>query len=161
MKRNWLIGLMALALASLCVPAAAATATATLTWTNPTTSVDGIPLTGANALTGIEVYCDTAPIPDSSTLAPLTTLGVVQTAPVTMTVSAAPSVTLYCRLKAARNTERSAFSNQASKVFTFSTIPGMPTQLQITLITTQRDDGSFETVASIEGLWGDEETPRI
>lgn len=130
MKKCFLIA--AIALASLS-QAAAAAETLSLSWTNPTTSIDGVPLTGANALTAIEVYCATAPIDDNATLVPLATLGVIEATQATM--SANRGDTVYCRLKAVRGTEKSAFSTQASKLIPLSTVPGVPTSLQITIVT--------------------------
>ena len=134
--RRVLIGalaLFALTVASLAY-AQTVPGSATLTWTNPTTSVDGVPLTGANALTGIEVHWATAPIADTdlTRAAQVTLTGTAQTTQQTIQVT--NGSTLYFRVRAVRGTEKSAFSNQASKLIQLSTVPGMPTTLTVTIV---------------------------
>lgn len=105
----------------------------TLTWTNPTTSVDGVPLTGANALTGIEVHWSTSPIADTDlTRAPQVTLTMPATT-TAQTIQVTSGQTLYFRVRAVRGAEKSAFSNQASKLIQVSTVPGVPTSLTVTI----------------------------
>jgi hypothetical protein len=109
---------------------------AVLTWTNPTTSTDGLPLTGANALTGIEVHWATAPIADADlTRAPQLTLGGT-VATTTQTIQVANGSTLYFRLRAVRGTDKSAYSAQVSKAIVLSTVPGMPTGVTLSLTIT-------------------------
>ncbi len=105
---------------------------AALSWTLPTTSVDGVALTGTNALTGIEVYIATSPIADTSSAAPTLTLSGSATS-ATHTMQVTNGATLYARLKAVNASGKSAFSNQVSKVVQLSTTPGVPTSVTITL----------------------------
>lgn len=109
---------------------------AVLQWTLPTTSTDGVPLTGANALTGVEVHWSTTPIADTDLArAPQVTLpGTASTT--TQSIPVTNGSTLYFRVRAVRGTEKSAFSNQASKLIQLSTVPGVPTSLTITLTIT-------------------------
>jgi hypothetical protein len=112
-----------------------------LTWTNPTTSIDGVPLTGANALTGIEVHWATAPIADTD-LTRAAQITLPPTAQTTQqTIQVANGSTLYFRLRSVRGTEKSAFSNQASKLIQLSTVPKPPENLQLNLVITA--DGSL------------------
>ena len=110
---------------------------AQLTWTLPTTSTDGVPLTGANALTGVEVHWATAPIVDTAlTRAPQVTLSGTSTT-TTQTIQVANGSTLYFRLRAVRGTEKSAYSNEASKLIQLSTVPGVPSSLTISITINQ------------------------
>lgn len=122
-------------------PANAQTVPAVLTWTNPTTSVDGVPLTAANALTGIEVHWSTSSIADTDlTRTPQVTLGVVSTT--TQNVAVANGSTLYFRLRAVNAGGKSGYSNQASKLIALSTMPFPPTNLNLTITVSQAEDGS-------------------
>lgn len=109
---------------------------ATLTWTNPTVSNQGVPLTGANALTGIEVHWSTAPITDTdlTRAAQVTLGGTAQTT--AQTIQVANGSTLYFRLRAVRGTEKSAFSAEVSKVIALSTTPNAPTAVTVTIAVT-------------------------
>ena len=110
-------------------------ATATITWMLPTTTTDGVPLTGALALTGVEIYISTSPIADDSTLAPTAVLGGNATSTV-QTLTVPNGSTLYVRAKAVRGAEKSAFSNQATKLVNVSTVPRPPTSVDIQLTIT-------------------------
>jgi hypothetical protein len=114
---------------------------ATYTWTLPTTGCtvgvtpcDNKPLTGADALTGIEVYISTSPIPDNSTMAPTLTLGPTATTAVYSTTVANGS-TLYARFKGKNASFGSSptFSAQVSKLVALPVSPGVPTNITITL----------------------------
>lgn len=123
---------------------------ASLTWTNPTTSVEGVPLTGANALTGIEVHWATAPIADTDLTRPgQVTLGATAQA-TQQTIQVANGSTLYFRVRAVRNADKSAFSNQASKLIALSTIPGPPTNLQLNLIIGANGELQLEILAGLD-----------
>lgn len=124
--------LLLAALAALVSLQASAAETLRLQWTNPTTSIDGVPLTGPNAITAIEVYCATSPIADDATIAPIATLGAVATGQVSMSVNRGD--TIYCRVKAVNASGKSPFSNMASKQIPLSTIPNAPTELRIDLV---------------------------
>lgn len=113
-----------------------------LTWTLPTTGCttgvtpcDNKPLTGADALTGIDVYVSAAPIPDSFSGAPTATLaaGAVTT---TVTVPATNGGTLYARLKARNASGASPFSGQVSKLIVLPVTPGVPTNITIEITIT-------------------------
>lgn len=121
-----------LALLAFAAHVQAATGTAEISWRLPTTSIDGVPLTGANALTAVEVYVATSPIADSATLAPVITLGPGVTT-TNYTTAVTNGQTLYVRLKAVSGSQKSVFSNQATKLITLSTVPGVPTNVTITL----------------------------
>ncbi len=110
-----------------------------LTWTLPTLTTDGLPLTGANALTEMRVYLSTSPIPDNSTMPATVVLGgAVTTTDYTMTVPNGASI--YARVKACNRpsaaTECSAFSGQVFKVVQASTVPQIPTALGIEIVIT-------------------------
>lgn len=120
-----------------------------LSWTNPTTSVDGVPLTGPYALTGIEIHWSTSPIADSDTnRSPQVTLGVVATT--TQTINATNGSTLYFRARAVRGAEKSAYSNQASKQIALSTVPLPPTNLNIVIMVSRAEDGSFQMAMMVD-----------
>lgn len=142
MKRlaAFVVGLALLALGAL-NPALAQTVPVSMSWTNPTASVDGVPLTGANALTGIEVHWATAPIADNAlTRAAQVTLGLV--AATTQQVAVSNGSTLYARVRALSAGGKSAYSNQASKLITLSTVPLPPTDLQMVITVSHNADGS-------------------
>lgn len=120
-----------LALVFALVPIVASAASLTGTWTLPLTAQDGTPLTGAQALTSVQVFIATAPIADSSTAAPTATLTASSTT-TTQTVTAAAGQTLYLRVKACNSAGCSPFSVQASKVVPIS-VPGIPTSVTITI----------------------------
>lgn len=110
--------------------------TAVLTWTAPTATVDGLPLTTPNNLTGYRVYMSTSPIVDTSTLAPLALIAPNLTT-WTYTGDHPTGATLYFRAKAVNSGGSSAFSNEASKVVTVPTqAPGAPTGLNVVVTVT-------------------------
>ena len=131
------------ALALLCLGFAAHAQTVTgkldLSWQLPTTGCtvgvtpcDNSPLTGTSALTAVNVYISTSPIPDNSTMAPTLALGpAVTTATHTMQVT--NGATLYARVRAINSAGASGFSNQVSKLITLPVTPGVPTSVTITL----------------------------
>jgi hypothetical protein len=110
-----------------------------LNWTLPTvgctqgvTPCDGVPL-AAGALTGINVYISTSPIPDNFTGPPTLTLGSTSTT-TTHTMQVANGTTLYARVRATAGINNpSPFSNQVSKLVTLTVAPNAPTNLTITL----------------------------
>lgn len=106
--------------------------TAQIKWTLPTTTQDGLPLTGANALTSIQVFLATAPIADTSTAQPTVTLGAATTA-TTQAMQVANGATIYVRLKACNSSGCSPFSNQATKLIQLNTKPNVPTNVTIEL----------------------------
>lgn len=113
--------------------------TITLRWTNPTTGcVAGsnpcveVALTGPNALTAIEVYLSTAPIPDDSSMQPTLTLGGGATT-TTHSLQVANGDTVYARVKARNAHGVSAFSAQVSKVIEVEAVPGVPTEVTLEL----------------------------
>lgn len=126
------IGISAAMLAG---PAFAVPAQAVVGWTNPTTSTQGVPLTGTAALTEIRVYVATAPIPDVPTTAPILLGGNVSAHTYTQDVT--NGQTLYFRVAACNgpSTARvcSALSPQASKLITLDTTPGAPSSVTVTI----------------------------
>lgn len=113
-----------------------------LSWTLPTTGCtvgvtpcDNKPLTGADALTAIDVYISTAPIPDSFSGPPTVTLtaGAITT---TQTVPATNGGTLYARLKARNASGASPFTAQVSKSIVLPVTPGVPTNITIEITIT-------------------------
>lgn len=131
-----LLFLLLLLLVPMLAPAQTVPGQATLTWTLPTTSTDGVPLTGANALTGVEVHWSTTAIADTDlTRAPQVTLTGTSTT-TTQTIQVANGSTLFFRVRAVRGTEKSGFSNQASKTIQLSTVPNTPTSLTVTIVIT-------------------------
>lgn len=104
-------------------------ATATVTWTLPTTSVGGLPLTGNLALTELRLYVSTAPIADTPTgLTPI-----IVAPGLTEFEYGAPvsnGSRLYFRLAAcngpANARECGALSNQDDKLIEIDTTPGVP-----------------------------------
>lgn len=91
------------------------------------------PLTGADALTGIDVYVSTSPIPDTFTGPPTLSVGpAVTTTPVS--VSANNGDTVYVRLKARNSSGSSVFTAPATFVVHLAVIPNPPTSVTFTLV---------------------------
>lgn len=105
---------------------------AKIDWVQPTVSVDGVPLTGANSLTGIEVYISTSPIADNSTMQPTATVSGAATT-TTQTLQVANGSTLYVRLKAVNASGKSAFSSQVTKLVQLNATPTFPTSVTVTI----------------------------
>lgn len=137
-----ILALIAILAATLLVSLASAQTvpgTARISWTLPTQGcVVGVtppacaPLTGENALTAINVYIDTQPIPADYAGAPTLTLpgDATQT---THTMQVPNGSTLYVRVRAINPAGASAFSNQASKLIQVDLAPGVPTDVVIEL----------------------------
>jgi len=107
---------------------------ATVTWTLPTTNTDGtaIPATGATALTKVQIFAETATIPNNFAGAPKTEVGPgAVTGQVTMTVS--NNTTVYIRVKVYNIAVCSDFSNEATKLITIPK-PGVPTTVTFTVV---------------------------
>jgi predicted phage tail protein len=109
-----------------------------LAWELPTTGCtsgispcDNAPLTGPDALTAINVYISTSPIPDNTAMAPTLALGAVTTVKHTMQVK--DGDTIYARVRAVNSSGPSVFSGQVSKVIKLPVVPGVPTNVTITL----------------------------
>lgn len=110
---------------------------AKFTWALPTTGCtvgvtpcDNAPLTGADALTSIQVFVSTSPIADTSTLTPALTLGGGVTTG-TATLNVTNGQTLYGRVKACNAKGCSGFSVQVSKVVKLDVVPNVPTSVTI------------------------------
>lgn len=114
-------------------PAEGIGATLDVSWTLPTQATDGTPLTGSQALTGIQLFVSSSPIPDNSTMAPTATFsGDMVQATYNGTVTS--GTTLYARVKAVSRGGISDFSAQASKLIEeILSRPGVPTNVAITL----------------------------
>lgn len=118
------------------VPAQAAPVPVKITYTLPTVACstvngavvfpcDNVPLTGANALTGVDVYISKAPIADDSTMAPTASVA-VGTTTYTSNFAASDGDTLYVRMKARTASSSSAFSNAATKLVVVKVAPNAP-----------------------------------
>lgn len=88
-----------------------------------------LPLTGPYALTGVYLYVSTSPIPDNSTLEPVSSSGTVTTMTYNQTVP--NGSTLYVRVKATNAFGNSVFSNQSSKLILVEAPPGAPTNVTV------------------------------
>lgn len=123
-----------LMLGMLCAPLYAQTVpgTVNVNWTNPTTTVNGLPLTGANALTEIRVFVSTAPIADNATT-PTVTVTTGTTANHTLSVT--NGQTIYARIQACNKPggvlNCGDLSPQVSKAVTLSTKPGVPSSVSL------------------------------
>ena len=131
------------AVALLCLGFAAQAQTVTgkldLRWTLPTTGCtvgvtpcDNAPLTADSALTAVNVYISTSPIPDNSSMAPTLALGPSVTT-ATHTLQVTNGATLYARVRAINSAGASGFSNQVSKPIVLPVAPGVPSGVTITL----------------------------
>jgi len=134
-----LIGILATTLLVSVASAQTVPGTLQISWTNPTHGcVIGVtppacsPLTGENALTAINVYVDTQPIPDDYAGAPTITLTGSATS-TTHTMQVANGTTLYVRARAVNEAGASEFSNQASKLIAVDLLPGVPADVTIVL----------------------------
>lgn len=119
--------------------APAATGTVNVGWQLPafacTVGVvpcDNLPLTGANALTGVEVYLSTSPIADDTTAPPTVSLTADQTT-ATVPLGVNNGDTIYARVRVRNQFGPSDFSAEATKLVTIATKPGMPTSVTITI----------------------------
>lgn len=111
--------------------ARAATTSATFAWTAPTTAIDGSALTGAQAITGYQVWVSTTSIPDNvSTAATALITGTATTT--TQTVTANPGDTIFARVKACNSSGCGTLSNQVSKALPIN-LPNPPTSVTITI----------------------------
>lgn len=104
---------------------------AVVSWTLPTMTADGSPLTGGNALTAVQVFASSTAIADGSTVQPTATLAPTA-ATWTYTTTAPNGSTLYFRAKACNVGGCSPFSNQATKAVTVS-VPGAPAGVAVTV----------------------------
>jgi hypothetical protein len=137
--RKAFAALVAVALAASCSVAGAQTSTpatvpasATLGWVLPTVGSDSVtPLTGGEALTGVNIYVSTSAIPDAPTGPATITLSAAST---TTAYSATVAVgsTLHFRLAACNAFGCSALTPEVTKVVTGST-PGIPTSVTVSI----------------------------
>lgn len=109
------------------------TASAQVTWTLPTLTTDGKPLTGADALTKLQVFASPATIPDSTSATPTAELGPTATSYAYTTI-VPNGTTLYFRLRACIQ-QCGALSNEASKLIRVA-IPGVATGVSVTVTVT-------------------------
>lgn len=114
------------------------TGSANVRWVLPTagctltvTPCDNVPLTGTNAITAVELYVSTSPIPDASSMAPSATLANGATT-TNYTTSVPNGSTMYLRLKIRNANGVSAFSTQATKVINVGAVPGPATNVTFT-----------------------------
>lgn len=107
------------------------TASVQLTWTNPTTTVVGGPLTGADAITKFQFWFGTS---DLSTLplTPTLELPASATLQTNYTFTAAFGSTVYARMKVCSATVCSAATSQVTASVPYpSAAPGAPQNLTI------------------------------
>lgn len=91
-----------------------------------------LPLTGAYALTGVQLFVSTSPILDDSTLEPVASNGTVTSMVYNQVVP--NGTTLYVRVKAVNAFGPSPhFSTQASKLILVEAPPGEPTNVTLEL----------------------------
>lgn len=135
----WLVAaVLAVCLLGSVVYAQSVPGTLRLSWTNPTTGcitgssppVCNQPLTGVDAVTAINVYISTSPIPDASTMAPTLALP-ASASTTTHTLQVQRGQTVYARVKAINSGGASAFSNQVSKLIAVPVIPGVPSSVTV------------------------------
>lgn len=111
-------------------------ATLDINWVNPTTTTDGLPLTGSLALTETQLVLSTSPIPANFTGAPTVSVaaGTVSTRQ-SMTVNNGQTVFVRIRScnKPATVVECSVWTNEVSKLVQVSTKPNVPTSVTIDL----------------------------
>lgn len=143
MKR--FVSLIAGALVALAatVPAHAVSVPMTISYTLPTVACtvingvqvnpcDNVPLTGANALTAVEMYVSTSPIP--ADYAGSVTLSVpASSTSVNTNFTANNGDTIYVRVRAVNQYGPSPWSSQATKSVNVTSTPGVPTNVTITL----------------------------
>lgn len=134
---RWLIPLFLMAVAV--AEAQAVPGLATYTWTLPTVGCttgvvpcDNLPLTGAAALTGVEVYISTSSISDNSMMAPTLVLAAGATTTAYSTTVTNGS-TLYARFRAVNANGKGPFSLQVSKLISLPVLPGVPTNITVTI----------------------------
>lgn len=106
--------------------------TANISWTLPTQTVTGLPLTGQYAITSIQVFVSTSQIPDTSTMQPTVTLGAGATS-TAQTLQVANGGTLYARVKVCNASGCGPFSAQGSKPVVVDTRPAPATSVTIEL----------------------------
>lgn len=108
----------------------------TLTWVLPTHSTPAtgsVPLTGANALTRIDVFISTVLIPDSPTELPTLTLtGSTITGSHTMQVP--NGSVLHARIRACNASGCSILTNEVTALVQVDPIPNPPTTITITVV---------------------------
>jgi hypothetical protein len=112
----------------------------TLRWTLPTTgcvvgaspAICDRPLTGTDAIQGVNVWIGTSPIPAEPTGAPTLTLPAGATT-ATHTMQVTNGQTLYARVSARTGTSGGVLSNQVSRLIALPVQPGAPTSVTIEL----------------------------
>lgn len=118
---------------SLAAISADAAAFLKLSWTNPTQTVVGGPLTGVDALTKFQFFISPNPIPDSAT----PTVEIPANSPLQTTYQypAQYGQTLYARMTACNSTGCSVKTNQVSALIPFpSAEPGAPQDVVIEVV---------------------------
>lgn len=113
-------------------------ASAALSWTLPTTGCVGStctsPLTGADALTKLQVFVAQSAIADTSTADPVAELA-ANAVSYAYTASVPNGATLYFRVKACNASGCSPFSAQVSKAVRII-VPNVPTGVAVTVTVT-------------------------
>jgi hypothetical protein len=102
----------------------------TITWSLPTISKDGLPLTGQYAITSVQLFLSTSPIPDTAATPTITLTSAAISAVHTMSVANGQRV--YVRMKAC-NAKCGDLTPDASVPVTLDTTPGVATNVTIKL----------------------------
>jgi hypothetical protein len=140
----FIVALLAASALAPVVHAQTVTGNASYSWELPTTTscagVVGVcvpvPLTGANAITSVEGYISTSPIPDEPTTAPTLVLTANATT-ATYTGPVPNGSTLYARFRANTATAKGLLSAEVSKVIQVDTgPPGQITNVTVTFTIT-------------------------
>lgn len=118
-----------------------------LNWELPTVATDGTPLTGNQVITKMQVFLNTVPIQDNTSMTPTVELGpTVLTATQSFTV--ATGGTVYARVRACNAQGCGPFSGQVTRTFP-ATVPGAPTNLTITITLSLLDLDKAKVVARL------------
>lgn len=119
--------LVAMALATAAAPVRAQTVPAPTTfhWTLPEKAVDGSPLTGSLALTKVEIFVATSPIPDTPTGPATAELGATTTT-TNQTIVATVGGKVYARLRACNVFGCGRLTDEVARDVT-GPVPGVPT----------------------------------
>lgn len=97
------------------------------------TPCDNKPLTGAYALTKIEILVSTSPIPDNTTAPPTLTLAPTATTG-KASVTARNGDTLYTRMRACNAGECSALTAAVLTPVVLNVIPNIPTSVTVEIV---------------------------
>lgn len=108
-------------------------------WAVPTTGCNDLlsppvcgPLSADDAVTSINLYISTSPIPDDTAMPPTLVIAATPNR-ITHTMRVTAGQVVYIRARALNRNGPSPYSDQISKVIEIPMIPGMPTEVTIEL----------------------------